>query len=418
MIDHDVPPGPLNRCQICGCEDLILVIDLGHQPLCDTLLTPAMLREPETHYPLRLNRCPQCGLSQLDYIVDGAIVFHGDYPYRSGITKELADYQRAMSADLIERFSVKSDGLVVDIGSNDGTLLSGFRDSGRRVLGIEPTNIARIANEAGIETLQQFFTEALARNIVRDYGAAALITATNVFAHIAPLGEVVRGIKALLDADGLFVLENHYLFNVVEGGQYDTVYHEHIRTYCLKALRRLFEQYDMDIIDAQRVSRYGGNIRAAVCHKGRYPIGASVGHLLAEEEQSGLFREEAYAQFRERAYRSRDALMDFAHAARREGRRFVGNSCPGRASTLLNYCGMTRDLMPYIAEQPTSLKLGLHLPGQHIPIVENSILAREQPDTIVLLAWHYAEPIGRYLRERGVRSELLQPLPEVKIISV
>jgi hypothetical protein len=416
-IDHDVAPGPLSRCQICGSADLELVLDCGHQPLCDTLLTQAMLREPETYFPLRLNRCLECGLAQLDYVVDGKIVFHPDYPYRSGITKELAEYQRAISTDLITRHRLKRGDLVVDIGSNDGTLLSGFRDLGMRVLGVEPTNIAKVARRAGISTLQSFFTEALAREILRDRGPAKLITATNVFAHMAPLGEVMRGIKALLARDGVFMTESHYLLNVVDTGQYDTIYHEHIRTYCLKPLVQLFRQYTMDVFDVRCVSRYGGNIRVSACNEGAHSVEPEVAAQLRVEEEFGLFRPEVYARFRDRAHRSRDALVEFAQRAKREGKRLVGNSCPGRCSTLLNFCGIGVDLMPYIAEQPTSLKLGLHLPGRHIPIVENTILAREQPDYVVLLAWHYAEPIAAYLRARGVKSTLVQPLPDVVVLS-
>lgn len=416
MIDHDVSPGPLHRCQICGSEHLELVLDCGHQPLCDSLLTKEMLSQPETHYPLRLNRCIECGLAQLDYVVDGAVVYHPDYPYRSGITAELATYQRAMSSDLIARLGLEASSLVVDVGCNDGTLLSGFRHHGMRALGIEPTNIARFAREAGIETIQTFFTESLARDIARDYGKAQLMTMTNVFAHMAPLGEAMRGIKALLDAKGVFVTESHYLLDVVATGQYDTIYHEHIRTYCLAPLVHLFGQYDMDVFDVRCVDRYGGNIRVSACHKGARPVLDSVGKQLAAEKAAGLFETGSYVRFRDRVNRSRDELMELAYRAKREGRSFVGNSCPGRASTLLNYCGMSIDLMPYIAEQPTSLKLGLHLPGKHIPVVENTILAREQPNHVVLLAWHYAEPIARYLRERGVKSTLIQPLPDVKIL--
>src|ERR1700733_6046559 len=130
MINHDVPAGPLDRCQICGCEELKLVLDVGHQPLCDTLLSPKMLRQPETHYPLRLNRCPRCGLGQLDYVVDGSVVYHPDYPYMSGITKELAEYQGTMSRELVEKYAIPLQSLVIDIGSNDGTLLSGFKKLG------------------------------------------------------------------------------------------------------------------------------------------------------------------------------------------------------------------------------------------------------------------------------------------------
>jgi hypothetical protein len=417
--DHDAIPGPLRHCQITGSSNLELVIDLDCQPLCDSLLTREQLVQPETAYPLRLFLCPESGLAQLDYVVDGAVVYHPQYPYRSGITKELEVYQRTFANGVVGELAMPAGSLCVDIGSNDGTLLTGFKLRGMRALGVEPTDIARIAREEnGIETLQQFFTEALAREIVKDYGKAKVITATNVFAHMAPLGEVIRGICALLDDDGVFITESHYLLDVVEKGQFDTVYHEHIRTYSLKSLVTLFAYYGMEVVDVRRADRYGGNIRAYVARKGSRPVGPAVPALLALEVERGLFDPRTYVQFRARVEKSRDDLMTLAYRAHQSGLAFVGNSCPGRCSTLLNYYGMTRDLMPYLAEQPTSLKLGLYLPGKHIPIVNNQILIDQQPDYVVLLAWHYATPIAQQLRSRGLKSRLVVPLPEMQILDI
>jgi hypothetical protein len=417
--DHDVASGPLTRCQISGSSSLELVIDLDCQPLCDSLLTPEQLSQPETTYPLRLYLCPESGLAQLDYVVDGSVVYHPDYPYRSGITKELEVYQRAFAKGVVDELRVPAGSLCVDIGSNDGTLLTGFNLQGMRTLGVEPTNIAKIAREEnGIETIQHFFTESLAKAIVKDYGKAKIITATNMFAHMAALGEVVRGICALLDDDGVFITESHYLLDVVEKAQFDTVYHEHIRTYSLKSLVTLFAYYGMEVVDVRRADRYGGNIRAYVARKGFRPIAPAVSALLALEVERGLFDPTTYVQFRARVAKSRDELMTLAYWAHQSGVAFVGNSCPGRCSTLLNYYGMSRDLMPYLAEQPTSLKLGLYLPGKHIPVVNNQILIDEQPDYVVLLAWHYAAPIAQQLRARGLKSKLVVPLPEMKILDV
>ena len=417
--DHDVAPGPLSRCQITGSENLELVIDLDNQPLCDSLLTREQLGQPETYYPLRLYVCPESGLAQLDYVVEGGVVYHPEYPYRSGITKELEVYQRAFAQGVVEELGIAPGSLCVDIGSNDGTLLTGFKRLGMRALGVEPTNIAKIAREEnGIDTIQSFFTEELARTMAKDYGKAKVMTATNVFAHMAPLGEVVRGICQLLDDDGVFITESHYLLDVVEKTQFDTVYHEHIRTYSLKSLVTLFAYYDMEVFDVKRADRYGGNIRAYVGRKGRRPIAQRVPDLLALEVKKGLFEPRTYADFRARVFESRDRLMELAFQARRRGERFVGNSCPGRCSTLLNYYGMTRDLMPYLAEQPTSLKLGLYLPGKHIPVVPNQRLIDEQPEEVVLLAWHYAQPIAEQLRARGLKSKFITPLPEVRVLDI
>ena len=418
MIDQDAKPGRLDRCQITGSSDLNLVIDLGHQPPCDSLLTAEMLNQPEKTYPLRLMHCPESGLAQLDYVVDGSEIYYPDYPYRSGISRPLEVYQRAFADGIVKRFAISAEALCVDIGSNDGTLLTGFKRHGCRALGVEPTNIARIArSENDIETIQQFFTEALARDIVRDYGRARVITMTNVFAHMAPLGEVMRGLVQLLDSDGVFVTESHYLLDVLEKNQFDTVYHEHIRTYSLKSLLRLFSDYGMEVFDVERAERYGGNIRAYVARKGLHPVSAAVGELRALEERVGLHTQEAWNQFRRRVLDNRDRFMEFVYQARRQGRRLIGNSCPGRASTLLNFYGVTPDLMPYIGELPTSLKLGLYLPGKHIPVVKNTRIVEEQPDYLVLLSWHYMEPIVQRLRSEGVKSQLVMPLPEFKMLN-
>lgn len=417
--DHDVATGPLTRCQITGSTDLNLVIDLDCQPLCDSLLTKDRLLQPEETFPLRLYVCPESGLGQLDYVVDGSKVYHPEYPYRSGITKELEVYQRAFARGIVEELDVPAGSLCIDIGSNDGTLLTGFKAMGMKPLGVEPTNIAKIAREENkIETIQSFFTENLAKDIVRDYGKAKVITATNVFAHMAPLGEVVRGIVELLDTDGVFITESHYLLDVIQTGQFDTVYHEHIRTYSLKSLVTLFAYYNMDVFDVRRAERYGGNIRAYVARRGSRKISPAVQQLLDLEVTSGLFDPKTYVKFRARVEESRDRLMTLAYQAHMKGQRFVGNSCPGRCSTLLNYYGMTRDLMPYLAEQPTSLKLGMYLPGKHIPVVNNQLLIDEQPDYVVLMAWHYAKPITEQLRARGLKSKFVMPLPDMQILGV
>jgi hypothetical protein len=377
-----------------------------------------MLNLPEKTYPLRLMHCPESGLAQLDYVVDGSEIYYPDYPYRSGISRPLEVYQRAFADGIVKRFAISTEALCVDIGSNDGTLLTGFKRHGCRALGVEPTNIARIAqSENDIETIQQFFTEALARDIVRDYGRARVITMTNVFAHMASLGDVMRGLVQLLDSDGVFVTESHYLLDVLEKNQFDTIYHEHIRTYSLKSLLRLFSDYGMEVFDVERAERYGGNIRAYVARKGLHPVSAAVGELRALEDRVGLHTREVWNQFRGRVLDNRDRFMEFVHQARRQGRRLIGNSCPGRASTLLNFYGVTPDLMPYIGELPTSLKLGLYLPGKHIPVVKNTRIVEEQPDYLVLLSWHYMEPIVQRVRSEGVKSQLVMPLPEFTMLN-
>lgn len=413
---HLVNVGHISTCQICNSLKLHTILDLGHQPLCDTLLTKDMLDQPEKFYPLRMVWCEECTNVQIDYCVDGAEVYHPNYPYKSGVTKELVEYQVKIAESLINKYSLKPGELVVDVGSNDGTLLSGFKGTGIKTVGVEPTNIAKIANANGIETVQAFFNIETAKAVKEKHGEASLIVTTNTFAHMQGLGEFIMGAYHLLKDGGVFVSETHYLLNVIEGGQFDTVYHEHLRTYSLKALVTLFNQYDFTVTDVERGDRYGGNIRVHVTKGKGHPVGEAVTKLLKLEEESGLGKLETFTNFAKRVQDARLKFVDFLISQKQDGKRVVGNSCPGRCVTLLNYYGVDAELIPYLAEQPASLKLGMYLPGKHIPVVNNQILIDEQPDYVVLMAWHYAKPIMEQLKKRGLTSDFVIPLPDFEIV--
>lgn len=411
MNDHGAVSGPLTRCQITGSENLELVVDLGHQPPCDALLSDQDLGVPEKTYPLRLMLCPESGSAQLDFVVDGAEIYPKSYPYRAGITPPLVQYQNAFAAEAMRRLDLRPGDFVVDIGSNDGVLLAAFKRLGLRVLGVEPTDTAKIAQAEGIETLQEFFDSSVAKAIVTEYGTPRLVTMTNVFAHMGGLDEVCRGLSILLGKHGVLSVENHYLLDVLEKTQFDTIYHEHIRTYSLRALNFLFPQFGMDIFRAERVGRYGGNIRVWVCRKGereRYP---EVNALLQEEIDKGLFNMSSWRSFRDRIMRNRSLCMEFLFNLQRRGQTIAGVSAPGRCSTLVNFYGITPDLLPYLGELPGSLKIGKYLPGKHIPIVSNNRIVKEQPDYVLLMAWHYADVIVERLAREGVRSRPIVPLP-------
>jgi len=411
-----VKNGHITKCQICNSSKLHLVLDLRHQPLCDSLLTKEMLNQPENMYPLRMLWCEECSLAQIDYCVDGSVVYHPNYPYKTGVTKELVEYQNSISQSLISKYTLNDTDLVVDLGSNDGTLLTGFKNKGMHVIGVEPTNISKIANQKGIETVQKFFTVDVANEIKDKHGEASLMLSTNMFAHMATIGEVVSGIETLLKEDGVFVLESHYLMDVIQGGQFDTIYHEHLRTYSLKSIIKLFSYYNFTITDVERGSRYGGNIRVHVTKGKNRPVSENVATLLNLEENSGLNKLKTYEKFADRVKKAKIDFMKFVLKIKEDGKTLVANSCPGRGVTLLNYYGVDVDLIPYIAEQPTSLKLGMFLPGKSIPVVNNEILIQEQPDYVLLLAWHYAEPIMKQLKARGLKSNFIIPLPDLKVI--
>lgn len=416
-IEHDVMSGKLDHCQITGSKNLYEIIDLGHQSPCDALLNVRMLDEPEMTYPLRLMLCPDSGLAQLDYVVDSSIIYPVDYPYRSGISHPLLEYQRIFAKGILKKFHISSGALCVDIGCNDGTLLTGFKACGMKTLGIEPTNMAHIARkENGIETIQSFFTEDIARGIQETNGNAKVITMTNVFAHMASLGEVMRGLCRLLDTNGIFITESQYLLDVLAYNQFDGIYHEHIRTYSLKSLVMLFPYYGLEVFDVERSSRYGGNIRVYIARKNVFSVSPAVGELLALEDKIGLNQPEVWTAWRNRVDENRRRFMELAYEAKHKGLRFVADSCPGRGAVLINYYGVDKTLIPYIAQLPQSEKVGKFLPGTHIPIVDNQIILKEQPDYIVILAWHYSDYIIKNWRAKGIKSKFVLPLPEFRII--
>jgi len=409
MMEHDVTSGPLTLCQVCGSDHLSPIIDLGHQPLCDELLTSDQLNGPEMTYPLRLMQCNDCTLAQLDYVVPGEEVYPPEYPYRAGISWTVVEAHRQMAQDIVRRFKPR---FCVDIGSNDGTLLKQFKKLGCEVLGFEPTNIAQLAEEDGVPTVQAFFSEAIAEEEVATGHKADVITLTNVFAHMAMLGMVMDGITFLLDRDGVLVIENHYLLDILERNQFDSIYHEHIRTYTLKSLVTLFSAYQLEVFDVERVPRYGGNIRVFVGWKGRHNVCPSVRALLDHEDAYNYAA--ATLRFQHNAKHARYSFRRFLDGANGT---IAGCSAPGRASTLLNYFGVRRevDRLTWTGELNNSLKLGRYLPGSHLEVVPNTRLIEEQPDYIVLLAWHYAKEIKERLRREGVRGKLVSPLPIFRI---
>ena len=413
---HDLPEGHLSACQICGSKKLLPIISLGHHAPCDSLLWPKQLYEPERLYPLNLIRCPDCGLVQIDYVVAAGELFFPNYPYRSGITPTLVGNLKSTGPTIMKRFGISAGTLAIDIGSNDGTLLSGFKEAGMRVLGVEPTNISRIANESGIETVQAFFDEGVARDIEMSHGRAEVVTAANMFAHVSKLGSLIRGVEMLLVEDGVFVTESHYLLDLIDTVQYDSIYHEHLKYYSVKSILRLFSYYNFTVVDIDRIPNYGGSIRVYAKKGKSHPVASSVINLLKEEESRELYSESIYADFAARIRKSKRQLQKILIEALGRGERVVGIGSPGRAATLLNYCNIDVDMLSYIAEQSTSLKLGLFMPGSHIPIIDEKTILEEQPEYAMVLSWHYWRPIVEKLRAKGLKSKIIIPLPEARIL--
>jgi len=416
MNQHNFLPGKINKCQICSSKNLIKIINLGDQPLANSLQKKTKEKYSQEKFPIIVVRCEDCTLLQIDYIVDQNKVYHLDYPYLPGITKTVDNEQKELSDYLFENLELKKNDTVLDIGSNDGSLLKHFRSKGLNVVGIEPTNIAKLANDNGIFTLQSFFNLEVVKNIISNKGKAKLITSTNVFAHMSTLGDVMDGIVEALDDNGFFCFENHYIMEVIEKVQYDTFYHEHLRTYSLISLIKLFEMYNLTLYHAQLVTRYGGSIRCIVSKKQKNKTDSLKKLLEIENEKLVKNKEKTYKDFVQNINQSKKDLTEKLSEIKSKNLTIIGKSCPARAVVLLNYCNLDENNLDFIAEQPTSLKLNYYIPGTNLEIVNDDILLEKKPDYVLLLAWHLSEPIIKKWKKKGLKSKFIIPLPKVRII--
>jgi len=407
--------GYAQKCQICQHEPLIPILNLGHHAPVHVHLNEKQLHQPEITYPLNLVLCENCGLSQLDYIGDPKIIFPPEYPYQTGMTNMLIKNFKQLANELEIKYELKPNDLIVDIGSNDGTLLQPFKDKGMRVLGIEPTNVAQIANTRGIATIQEYFTKSVADKAVQKYGKAKIITLTNAFAHIHNLYEIMEGIKTMLDENGIFVSESQYLVDAIEKTAYDTVYHEHLRFYTLTALQELFKHTGFSIIDAERIPAAGGSIRVVV-KKGEIQMSKSVKKILEHEKNAGALDARTLVTFAKKAIKAKHSLLNILTGLKKEGARIVTIGAPARGNSLLNFVKIDQDLIDYACEKGGSPKIGLFTPGSHIPIVDEKKLFDEQPEYALMLSWHIGDELMKKLRELGYHGKFILPLPEPHIV--
>jgi D-mycarose 3-C-methyltransferase len=403
-----------NQCRICKASNLTRILALGDHPPVDNFLTEAQIQD-EKRYPLDVYFCDDCKLVQLLDVVDEEELFHGDYAYFSSASKPLVEHFKSYVEDL-KNENLNEGDLVVDIGSNDGVLLQFFTDK-YRVLGIEPSsNVAEIAREKGIDTLDGFFNTKMAEEIVAKYGKAKVVTANNVFAHIDDIDEIVRAVKILLAPDGVFVTESHYLLDLVSHREFDTVYHEHLCYYSVKPLAHFFKRFDMEISDVRRVSTHGGSIRVYARFATDEEVAPNVQELLALEAESGLHTLETFESFQKDVEAIRAELVSIIRGFRAEGKLVTAYGAPAKGNTLLNFCGFTAEDIGYITDT-TPYKIGLLTPGSHIPVKSPDILQTDTPDYILLLAWNYRDFIlekERDLRARG--AKFIIPVPKVEIV--
>lgn len=393
----------------------MLFLDLGDQAPANSFLHKEDLEKPEATYPLRVAYCRTCGLSQLLELIDPELLFR-DYVYFSNVMPSSTHF-RAYAEKVVKQFASHPNDLVVEIGSNDGHLLSVIKEMGPRILGVDPAkNIAAIANKNGVETIPEFFTKAIGQKIHAERGSASLIIANNVVAHTDDHHDMVAGIEVLLAQNGVFVLEAPHLLDMFDNLAFDTVYHEHMSYLSLRPLMRLFDQFGMQVFDVEMTAAQGNSLRLYACRKGMRTAMSSVKEMLDREHATGLDNEDAYHKLAQRVAALKAEVIFLVTDLKKQGKKIAGYGAPAKGNTLLNYFGIGIDILDYATEVLPS-KIGLYTPGTHIPVVDINWAHQNPPDYYLMLAWNYKDVIlkkEQVFRENG--GKFIIPIGAERIV--
>ena len=402
------------NCRSCGAALRASVVDLGLSPPSNALTPPSALGRGETFYPLHAYVCERCWLVQLDVFASPEELFR-DYRYFSSYSTTWLFHAEAYAEEMTRR-GIGTGSRVVEVASNDGYLLRNFVARGIDVLGIEPaSNVAMVAREAGVPTLDEFFGVALGQRVRAEFGAADLIVANNVLAHVPDLNDFVGGFAALLAPDGVATFEFPHLLRTIAGMQFDTVYHEHFSYLSLIALEPLFARHGLEIVEVTELPTHGGSLRVFVAPHGSRAVDPSVAALLAAERAGGLERLDTYAAFGERVVRIKDDFAAFLLEAKRRGKRVAGYGAAAKATTLLNYAGARADVMPYVADKSPH-KQGHSIPGVRVPIVAPDRIRADRPDYVVIFPWNVEAEIRAELADvRDWGGRFVLAIPELRV---
>jgi len=404
----------IQKCQICGSSQFKDILNLGYLPSVNDFQEIKNDQEEQIFFPSKLIQCQNCKLVQLSCIVDKEILFPSSYPYTSSTTRILRENFCELSQEVDGLINLDKNKLVCDIGSNDGNLLSYFMEKSK-VVGITPEEIGNKAIEKGIPTIIDYFSKQSSNEVIEKFGNPDVITATNVFAHIDNPNEVMENISLLLKKDGLFIIEVHYLKSLIETNQYDTIYHEHMRYYSLECLNNLLSSHGFKIFNAKLINTHGGSIRVFASRSHNYNVSESFNQIL-ENEQKFLYKQNNLFSYKVQVQEQKSDLLKKLIELKNNNKKVFGIGAPSRGTTLINYCGIDESLVSYICEIKGSHKIGKFLPGTSIPVLDEEILFKEQPDYVLLLSWHISKELINNLKKKGLKSKFIIPLPEVRII--
>jgi SAM-dependent methyltransferase len=404
------------RCRSCGHAVNRLFLDLGSSPPSNSYLTSQQLEAPETFYPLKVLVCDNCFLVQMDEHKRPHEIFSGDYAYFSSVSTSWLEHCRKYSDDVVDRFGIGSSSKVIEIASNDGYLLKYFKDRGIPVLGIEPaSSVAKAAISKGIETVIEFFGRKLATDLAKKVIKADLLVANNVLAHVPDINDFVAGMAIALNPDGVLTIEFPHLMRLVEGVQFDTIYHEHYSYLSLTALMPLFRRHRLAIFDVEGLPTHGGSLRIYAQHStAKRKAEDRVRELLASEAARGMKGKEYYSGFQGAVDSLKRDILGFLIDEKRQGRRVVGYGAAAKGNTLFNYCGVRKDLVEFVVDNSPS-KEGRFLPGSRIPILHPDALNRERPDTVIIIPWNIKDEIAKSLATvRGWKPKVVTFVPKVE----
>jgi hypothetical protein len=406
-----------NNCRVCGGKDMLSFLDFGDMPLAGDFRHKKKLTETK-FYPMDLAVCLDCSLVQIPNVVSPDVIF-SDYRYLSSITKTLMQHFYDYAKFLKQTVLPEKSPFVVEFGCNDGVLLQPLKELGVKVLGVDAAeNVVEVARGKGLDVVHGYFGSTVASGILDAYGKTDVITASNVFAHIDDIDEVMEGVKLLLAEEGVFIVEVHYIGDLLDGFQFDTVYHEHLCYYSLSALQYLFEKHDLKVTDVQRLPMHGGAIRVfskRMTSKSS-EVSSSVVEMYNLEKGMGLRKGETYLEFARSVIQHRNRLQSFIGDRIKSGRTISAYGAAGRATILLNYCQFDDGTIDYIVDESPS-RIGRYVPGVQIPIVDRESFAEKTTDDCIITAWNYWEEIVEKERQFITGGgTFIMPLPQIELI--